>query len=83
MAIPESPISPINLTRIETALKTNACATLAAAVIGKMNRHVSIKEAIEIQQDIYFANYGGEFAGHGRYEEWKKTSEDRLSKVRA
>ena len=95
MAVPEAPLDkikyesavlavskiPQSIQRLENALKASATATLAAAVINAAHRPISIQEAMDIQRDIYFATYSGEFTGNGVYQEWAKTKDARLKKV--
>ena len=71
--------------RLETALKMSACATLASAIIAAAGRPVSVQEALDLQRDVYNANYGGELSGHGSYQgsyqAWSKTKDERLKKT--
>jgi hypothetical protein len=65
--------------RLETGLRTCACATLASAIIAAAGRPVSVQEALDLQRDVYNANYGGELSSHGSYEAWVKTKDQRLN----
>jgi hypothetical protein len=81
---PESPLDKMQhevLSKIDHDLRVSAVATLAASVVGAAGRPVSVKEVLEIQQDIYFSLYSGEVAAHGHYQAWAKTKDARVSKT--
>jgi hypothetical protein len=68
------------LARLTDALKWQTAATLAAAIITASGRPYSVAEALEVLNDVRFAlNPEPNFAP---YQEWEKTKEARLSKVR-
>ena len=75
----ESPNLSVELTRAADTLRAQVAATLASGIIAASGRPHSIKEALEIVQDIQFAMYPA--PGIGRYKEWEKTKDERLSKV--
>jgi hypothetical protein len=81
MAIPESPISSAMVTQAVQALKEAAAASLTAAIVANMKRHVSIEEVLDIQMDVFWALHPHH--GHGAYLEWAKTRDERLKKVHA
>jgi hypothetical protein len=63
------------------ATRQQTASTLAAAIIGRSERPWSIAQTMELKRDIYYAMFGGLVANTGHYQEWKKTSEERLNKV--
>jgi hypothetical protein len=63
------------------ATRQQTASTLAAAIITASGRPWSVAQAIELQTDIYNSLFGGLLAGYGRYQEWKKTEKERVSKV--
>jgi len=82
MSSPESSIPPHvtnELPKLIRALQAQAVATTAAAVISRMQRSISIKEALDIANNIRFAMYPAQ--GNPAYQAWQKTQEQTLSKV--
>ena len=82
MSGPESSIPPHvtnELPKLIRALQAQSVATLAAAIISRMQRPISIKEALDIANDIRFAMYPAQ--GNAAYQAWQKTQEQTLSKV--
>ena len=87
MAVPESPITAPQINEITKQLemltdaqRSTHAATLAAAVITAMGRPVSVAEAIEINQDVYFSFYRGHQPS--RHQEWMKTKAEQLARIR-
>jgi hypothetical protein len=82
MSSPQSAI-PTHITnelpKMIRALQAQAVATIAAAIISKIERPVSIKEALDIANDIRFAMYPA--PGNGAYQAWQKTQEQTLSRI--
>lgn len=79
MAVPESPISAVSNMQMVEAMKQQAVATLASAVIAASGRAHSIQEALDIARDIHFAMYPA--PGLGTYQEWAKTKDVRLKEI--
>lgn len=66
--------------KIESLLRDNACAILAAAIVTAAGRPVSVQEATEIQRDVFMARYGDELKGFDAYEAWAKVKDERLAR---
>lgn len=88
MATPDSSLPPaagltpatLMLARLTDALKWQTAATVASAIITASGRPYSIAEALEIVNDVRFAlNPEPNFAP---YQEWEKTKDARLTKIR-
>ncbi|MBR1206942.1 MULTISPECIES: hypothetical protein [unclassified Bradyrhizobium] len=67
------------LNKLVEMTKANTVATLAAAIITAAGRPFSVQQALDLSRDIQFAMYPAN--GFGAYEEWKKTSSEKLAKV--
>lgn len=87
MPLPPSPIPPeavyefsSNLQALVQAQRGAEVATLAAAIIGQMDRPVTLTEVIELRQDIWFSLYAD--TRQGRYQEWATTKAERLDAIR-
>ena len=76
MSMPTS----LEMVQLVDAVQSQRAATLVAAIVTAAGRPYSIAEVLEIERDVYLALYPQE--GRGRYEEWAKTKDDRLAKVR-
>jgi hypothetical protein len=68
-------------TQAAEATRQQTVCTLAAAIITASGRPWSIEQALELKTDVYYALFGNLHHGSGHYQEWKKTSQQRLSKV--
>jgi hypothetical protein len=86
MSISNSPISSSQGSQITSSLeklassnRSIAIATLVAAIVGARGKPTSIKEVLEISQNISFAMYP--MTGHGAYIEWERTKETALGKI--
>ena len=86
MAIQESPIPPqvltslnIEMMKLVNSTQLSAIATLAAAIVGAKGKPTSIKEVMEISNDLQMAMFPQ--TGSGAYQEWVKTRDARLAKV--
>jgi hypothetical protein len=84
MTLPESSMPPHvtnELPKLIRAVQAQSVATIAAAIISNMQRPVSIKEALDIANNIRLAMYPA--PGNAAYQAWQKTQEQTLSKVLA
>jgi hypothetical protein len=79
MAVPPSPIPPVELAQLLTANRQQVTATIASAIMISSSHQYSIQQALEIMHDIYYAVYPA--PNSGAYIEWQKTKDARLSKV--
>ena len=72
---------PAEVAKLLSAMQSVHVATLTASIVTAAGRPHSIQEVLDIQRDVHFALYPG--AGHGSYEEWKKSKDQRLELVRS
>ena len=68
-----------DIPKLVHAVQAHSVAILAAAIISKMQRPLTIGEAVDMARDIHFAMYPA--FGSGTYNQWKKTGDERLRKV--
>jgi hypothetical protein len=71
---------PLMVARLENALKIQATATIAAALITAAGRPVSVEEALAVRRDIHFALYGPDLANRVSFNGWEKDKDVRLRK---
>lgn len=80
MSIQETPLLPsAAMAELIRATRQNTTATIAAGIMAAAGRPFSIQEALTILGDIEGAMYPE--PNSGRYAEWAKTREARLTKV--
>lgn len=80
MSVPETPLLPAAaMADLIRATRQNTMATIAAGIMAAAGRPFSIQEALTIVGDIENAMFPQPTSG--RYAEWSKTREARLSKV--
>ena len=74
---PRSPISVQQVDQLTEAVRQQARATLAAALITASGRPHSIQQALDLECDFHFAMHPA--PNSGAYQEWAKTKNKRLN----
>jgi len=79
MAVPPSPIPPVDMARLLNTLQQQYIATLTSAVVIASGKPHSIQQVLDIARDINFATNPN--PNFGAYKEWEKTKHLALNKV--
>lgn len=79
MAASNPPMSPTGETQLVSAIRSAVAASLAGSIIAASGRPHSIKEALEVVNNVHHAMYPN--AGSGRYQAWAEKKDEILNAV--